>query len=152
MVAPVNGGPRSTSSTQKTASESSTQTASDPAAERAKQQSTMDGIRKKDPSKLTGADRENYASALGTDKILENKPFLGFFPDSVSETIAKKLDEDVASFMKQNPNASLKDIDKHVDERFKAQMFSAVVAQKGVDMAIANLKKQLQKTRDGFDD
>jgi hypothetical protein len=151
MVAPVNGGSRSIP-TQKTTSESTTQTPSDPAAERARQQSTMDGIRKKDPNKLTGGDRDNYASAKGTDLLLENKPFLGFFPDSVSETIAKKMDEDVASYLKQHPDASLKDIDNHVGERFKTHMFSAVVAQKGVDMAIANLKKQLQKTRDGFDD
>lgn len=152
MVAPVNGGPRTPPSTQKTASEPSTQTASDPAAERAKQKATMDGIRRKDEGKLTGADRDNYASALGTDKILENKPFLGFFDDSVSETIAKKLDGAIANYLKQNPNASLKDIDKHVDDTFKKEMFSAVVAQKGVDMAIASLKKQLQKTRDGFDE
>ncbi|MFY2557601.1 hypothetical protein ACN469_08240 [Corallococcus terminator] len=152
MVASVNGGPRPPPSTQKTASEPSTAAPSDPATERAKQKATMDEIRKKDEGKLTGADRNNYASALGTDKILENKPFLGFFNDSVSGTIAKKLDEDVASYLKQHPTASLSDIDKHVETRFKAQMFSAVVAQKGVDMAISNLKKQLQKARDGFDE
>ncbi|MFY1831095.1 hypothetical protein ACN47A_34605 [Myxococcus fulvus] len=152
MVAPVNGGPRSTS-TQKTASESSTPaTPSDVGAERAKQKQVMDDVRKKDEGKLTGDDRARYANAFGTDKVLENMTFLNFFPKSTAEGIAKKLDADVAKFVKENPKASLKEIDKHVTDRFKSQMFSAVVAQKGVDMAMANLRKQLQKIRDGFDE
>ncbi|MCP3060552.1 hypothetical protein LXT21_17355 [Myxococcus sp. K38C18041901] len=149
MVAPVNGGSRPTSTAKTSQAEA---TPSDPKAERAKQQAIMDDISKKPADKLTSEDRAKYADAVGTDKVLENQAFLGFFSKSTTETLTKKLDADVAAYTKNNPNASLDDIKKHVTDRFKAQMFSAVVAQKGVDMAIANLKKQLQKARDGFDE
>ncbi|NTX36445.1 hypothetical protein HUA74_29290 [Myxococcus sp. CA051A] len=149
MVAPVNGGSRSTSTAKTSQAEA---TPSDPKAEQAKQQAIIDDIGKKPETKLTTEDRAKYADAVGTNQVLQNQPFLSFFSKSTTESLTKKLDADVAKYTKENPKASLKDIESHVKDRFKAQMFSAVVAQKGVDMAIANLKKQLQKIRDGFDE
>ncbi|WP_338867496.1 hypothetical protein [Myxococcus stipitatus] len=152
MVAPVKGGPRSApqATTSKPANTSS-QPTGDVGAQRAAQKTIMDGVRNKPEGKLTAEDRKSFATALVKDKLLENQGFLGFFSKSTNEGLAKKLEGDVASFLQKNPNASLKDIEAHVADRVKSQMFSAVVGQKGVDMAIANMQKRLQEIRDNFE-
>jgi hypothetical protein len=106
---------------------------------------------KKDPKSLTADERSDYAKAAGLEKVLENSNFIGFLNKDSGEKIFKKVDAEMQEFIKNNPNASLEDMKKHAEAKFKSALSSEVVSKSVVDMAIKQMKDQLEKSRDRFE-
>jgi len=144
MAPPVTNGSRPAASVPRTTATSTPSTTPlSPA--RQEQQAVINDIKKKPTNQLTTADRKAFADALGSDKLLENMGFLGFFDQQVTAKMTEKLDADIAKFLQSNPNASLADIEKHVTERFKAQLSNMVVGKMALDMALEAMRKSLDK-------
>ncbi|MCP3097630.1 hypothetical protein LZ198_01930 [Myxococcus sp. K15C18031901] len=147
MAPPVTNGPRPAAAAPRAAAPA-TQPLS-PA--RQEQRAILDDIKKKPAAELTAADRKAFADAAGTDKLLENMEFLGFFGQSSVTKMSEKLDADISSFLKSNPNASLADIEKHVTERFKSHLSNTVVGKMAIDNAIKQMLARLEAAKDGWD-
>lgn len=126
--------------------------AADPTAALDKLREEMKLIEQKDPKTLTADERLDYAKAAGLEKVLESSNFLGFLGKGAAEKVFDKVNKDMTDYMSKNPNASLADIKKHAETRFKSQLGSEVVAKSVVDMAIKQMKERLEEIRDTFVD
>ncbi|WP_164014973.1 hypothetical protein [Pyxidicoccus trucidator] len=147
--------PTAAKQTAPAAAAGSTPTASAPGEDLKNLQAEMKHIEdkaKKDPKSLTADERSDYAKAAGLEKVLENSNFIGFLNKDSGEKIFKKVDEEMQKFIAANPNASLEDMKKHAETKFKAALSSEVVSKGVVDMAIKQMQERLQEIRDSFEE
>lgn len=154
-MAPVNNNAPPRYPTQPAAAQKSTAAASTAAAPNADLEALraeMKLIEAKDPKTLTADERSDYAKAAGLEKVLESGTFLGFLGKGAAEKVFDKVNKDMTDYMDKNPGASLADIKKHAETRFKSQLGSQVVAKSVVDMAMKQMTERLEELRDTFVD